>query len=1769
MKSKYLINVAIVTTFIFSSGDVLAQSYYENYQNCRVEHKPGMWYDSTYGHTRNGEADNPDNFDEGQGSSARQRGMKVHPYQNNIRIQKVHENIDTVYINPGGTKTITVPSTRVSDYSSMNYYQRWYNYRTDGQIDRTWITPIGRSNMRYIMQNGVFGGRFINGGIYNNDLRQVQITGPSSLSNTPYLLACDMADYNDIEYNGVRLENGETFTEPTLGQRLIYIILNASVIKDKINTTDYYEKHDIHFPAVRTSNNTPEQVSLNMAANNYFVDGENDDCGDLTAEIDYNGWAEGSRYVYLVRTIPILGNNGEGDGDWVRNDEGRLEWVQNTNEAGEALDDGRAHDELSISGEHRKITFMQTNIDGAIPDGQVIYINVEKNGYKIARFKITFDSNTQALTQARIQEIERNNDDPLYFRTNAYLDSEENGFTKLANLNFDFDNVDTYNNENVHEGVAFYPYPLEWESSSYAFFTAKDNIMGYPQWGQYAITNGNGWQGGIGVLDSNSKYHLYVDANQYPGTICELPFNASFCRSSRLFVTAWVKSVGKETKNADANILFILKGQRADGTSEIIHTQSTGQIHNTGGLPWYQIYFEFTSPDDYNFERGYTLELFNNCAAATGADYMIDDIRVYLSPLRVNANVTTPLCSSESEADVDVDINYEMLLNRTGIDEVQTSEGSHEYVGYYSFVNKTVFDRLMAEGTDYHEAFAQAVVHGTGVYQGSEYEYYGTIRFSDYFNRNNGQDGFVSSEGRGSNRRLTFKANVAANNTSDGFVTLIAGDEYYIVFSREDITAETSVDQLAEYYEMDDEVCGIRGTFTVEGALIINVNGDVDTDAATVCIGEQPLIDVQMRDNNGNIVEDAVFDWFFGSYTDFRNEQTEPIQTMTGVSVSHDLSQALERFRINYPNATSVNDTIVPVNNEDDEHLSLYQEDIDLIRQLNEDYSVGGLNPKLTLSASRNLTIRLMQEETYVVVIPVGSQPTDAGDGSLIAMCWEPTQMLLHAQDGAPLLDVGRKDANYDGAGNYAVKVRIGKLQIDNMNQLQVPVRNPRLADGSSVNLTSVSDDRNVYLTWTNDPRYFDELIKDGGWSKVIGSVNNFTVNPSSSADNMYVRLSFDESQDFQPREGFQYSVGIKFTTAAVTGTPDCYGNLIVPLVIVPDYEVWIGKPDGNWNDDANWRRAEPNEIKNESGYMTNDVNGTSTGYVPLSSTRVVIPTDCGVQLYQAEDLLNGGGILDLDKNKGALSNPTTNIEYDLTASYNSNLSMFVAGLYSTNRCYQIHFDARGQMLNSHLLTYNRAWNNVELPAGQWTVIATPLQGVYTGDWYTKTTGNESAPYFTDITFGSDNDRLQPYVLQRSWNGNAFVGDNVNLDAAHTSDVTWSSTYNAVNIMTQPGEGFSILASEGTQTEDGGMVEFRLPKWDNSYEGFTATFERLQVNSGMLFTDKLKQINETSVKITPSHDGNYMIVGNPFTSSLDMAEFFDRNSTLDHVYWIAGGDPLTAVESKDGWITSDGTTAALVPPYTAFYVRQTQQSAAPIDVIFSREMAVMPINEDTETQALQGMILRANNTKGNSTSLLRYDIEANNSFTNDEDVQLMTESTGVTTPMVYTVAGDIATSINRIKDAQQIPLGVFAADDDVTTLTFTGVAALMEPSLYDAEMNTDTPLTEGYTLTVNGASHGRYFIRAKGAGEGTTGITDVETGDGGVSVYSVAPRQVVVSSGAELLEVSVYSVGGAMLGHESVGGGRTAVTLDGIDSGVAVVRVVTADGQTTRKLVVK
>lgn len=1729
MKPRHIMILAVAAA-VLGGGNALAQNT-NDYNNSSVVHRAGKWYRSDYreAHSR---GQGSDNFDNGMGTEA--DGMKPNPiHPQGKLIQKTHEYREDVYINPGHERTLLIPAINGESTAYFNY-QRWYNFQTDGALDLNQISFPEYPEHAYVMADGVYCGKFLTGTVgQRNTLRSVKVKVPDDF-NTPYYLACDLSDYNDVTKPA---NNSDEFYEPTLGLRAIYTIRPASEIKDKINKTDYYEKHDIHFPARRISTKTPEQVALDMFASNYFVNGENGDCGALTVEFYYGDSGIDESYLSLTST--------------------------------------------TVEGDVRKISFDQKKV---IPDGTVVYINVTKNGYMIAQFKLTFDANTEGLTLDDINTIKNDKNDPLYFRTNEYL--EENFGKPLTSLDFDFDATDKPNKLSNQPNIDYYPYPLNWTTSNYGFFAADAFIheSNVTQWGQYSITTG-----GYNLTESHllpgSKYHVYIDANDFPGTICELPFDTKLCPSSKLYFTAWISSLNP-TDN-DGSVLFILKGiDNNDETEHVIYTQASGQIHDTGDHSWYQVYFEFNSAGQ-PYDR-YVLEVFNNCASTAGGDFCIDDIRIYISPMEVDANTIKPLCTSHSEAEVQVNINYERLLDRLGLKEVKSQGDETISKGYYTFVNKTAYDRLITSGTDYHEAFEKAVVHGNGVYKGSTSNYFGSMGFSTFF-ESTSPGVTVDGTGSGEGRRISFLASVAANNSSQGFVTLVVGDEYYIAFTNTDISNvqgdkdESLAYKLAEYFDMDDPDCGIRGTFRVEGSLVINVDGEVSTDAATVCKGQQPLIDIQMKDHQGHIVEDAVFDWYFGSIQDFNAHKTEPIDEDEGES--HGLADALARFRAWYPEVTSVTDTIVPRENPDDKERTLYKEDIDLIKQLSTDYSTGGLNAKLTLSASKNLAIRLMQETTYVVLVPIGEEPTPAEGETALSICWEPTEMRLYAQDGAPLLDVGRKDVDYSNVGDYAVKVRLGKLQYDNMTTLTVPVRNPRLDNGTPAKVESLTDNKNLYLTWTDDPRYAEEL-EQGGYAFVVGQLaEEFTIAPNTpiNASNVVIRFN-KPSAEFTPREGYHYSVAFEFTTGDIGDEPECNGQLVIPLVIVPDYEVWTGGPGDNWNDDSKWRRAEPDEIKKaaDSGYMTNADNGTSAGYVPLSATRVVIPTDNGIKLYTAGQLAGAGGILDLYGGKGDLTDPTANIEYDLAVAYQQNAAgndgRYIAGLYYTNRCYRIHFNARGQMLNSHLLTYDRAWTNVEVPTGRWTTVATPLQGVFTGDWYTKTTGEESAEYFTDLKFGSGNNRLQPYVLQRSWNEHAVInegGDGVDddshVESAHTSNVTWSSTYNDIDIQTKPGEGFSVLVGKGSATQNGGTVEFRLPKEDTKFEGFDATFTRRQVNTGLLFSDNLKQAEKATVKVSPSHNGRYVLIGNPFTSSLDMDKFFAENTGFDKVYWTAtDSDPYTGVEGGDGnWLTSGGTSAAVVPPYTAFYVRQTFPSPTPLDIVFSRNMAVMPADDGTGTQALQGMTLLAAGAKGNSTALLRYDAAADNGYAKSEDVQLMRESAGTAAPLVYTVAGDMTANINQVKDLQQIPLGVFAADDDVTTLTFTGVAALMEPSLYDAEMNTDTPLTEGYTLTVNGASHGRYFIRAKGAGEGTTGITDVETGDGGVSVYSVAPRQVVVSSGAELLEVSVYSVGGAMLGHESVGGGRTAVTLDGIDSGVAVVRVVTADGQTTRKLVVK
>ena len=389
------------------------------------------------------------------------------------------------------------------------------------------------------------------------------------------------------------------------------------------------------------------------------------------------------------------------------------------------------------------------------------------------------------------------------------------------------------------------------------------------------------------------------------------------------------------------------------------------------------------------------------------------------------------------------------------------------------------------------------------------------------------------------------------------------------------------------------------------------------------------------------------------------------------------------------------------------------------------------------------------------------------------------------------------------------------------------------------------------------------------------------------------------------------------------------------------------------------------------------------------------------------------------------------------------------------------------------------------------------------------------------------------------------------------------------------GGGYSLSARD--VTGGNGTLSFRFPKADTQYNVSTSTFTRN--NSGKLLVSglldrgnplQLVRNGNVTQTLAPSQDGKYMIVGNPYMAPLDLQKFFKVNAgkdgNLTGQYWseTSEGSAMGGTDATGGkWLTPTGTET--IEPFGAFFV-QLKDEATDNTVKFTADMQKFKQVQGEGT----AFTITADNGSEKSRAILAYADNANNDYADTEDTQLMRDLLGnnANELSVYTVAGDVAASINRVKDLQKIPLGLFATEDAQTTLTFKGVSTLKEPTLYDASQNTSTPITEGMTLDINGSSHGRYYICSLGEGNGTTGIDEITSTEEDVKVTSPAHRQIMVTANNGIESVSVYSANGTLLSRVSPKG-ETTCTIDGVASGVAVVIVKTANNNDTFKIIIK
>ena len=1871
MKQIYKKKILFLVSAILCVSSALGQIN-NTYRNNSVQHKyPNKWYTIRNNSGMSQASKDMDTFDD-----------ETPSFKNtytDIDIQAAHTYIDTLYVRKGESVTLYLPFiSNDLDKLSAQAYQRWYNFITEGTFSYTsgdtTYDIVSFNSTAYRFANGYVGG--VNTGLGNNYLDRITFTYPTdeqyntwnfnngSAGNKYYIVACDASGYTDFT-RSFSSGNGGSFAneyiEPTLSARAVYYIIGVDgrggadeteMWKNgygRLASSEYQggdgagkkflEEYNITFPCDHLGNQTDELVALSKDARGYRINGDSND--NLTVSIS------SPNDVFRLLTG---GNNNSASG-------------------------GSETTSITLTGRRRTITFRKTGAGARKPwsvdDGQTATIIVTKivggTTYNIAKFNLTFEKDNRLLTQHQLDRIDRQRKGEStsvtgesWYRTayqNRTPEFLRENYTLLTSRTLDYD-PDV---ANLYGQNGYYPFPVEWGYSSYAFFDGSKtndfngstdgntayNSQPFAEWGYYALTNtyvgyGDKVSNGVKAPTNPSMggknadgFFIYIDASDRPGTVMTLPFQENLCRGTKLMVSAWVKSADENSDNSENSaMLFTIYGVDANGKKTPLCSQSTGQITTTTYLTssdgdeytsangygssqndWYQLYFSFVNNTEFNADFvSYELKVDNNCGSTAGGDFYLDEIEVFIAQPTATVTQKDYTCSGERTL-LSATLDWAQLCDRVGLDPDETDTGKSPSGIDFCFIDEAEYNRLLSNTQNPTvEQVAEAIKGSIAMIGAGEDAGYNreiaSLHYKPVFTENTeyipSEENLALNNTDGTNYYF-YRAGTADEENrrlAVDFYSDMSPNRAYLMLIRDNDGTGSKIKDFAQ--EMNDP-CAIHSRFFVTSQTIIKINGEVANPQTDFCVGQAFNFSAQMRvpdlNDDGTIKRDpetgeeiytvldseVFFDWFFGSEAEF-------VADHDGFSLEtalHDLRN-IEKYR-----DVKTLDGVVPAT---EGQISLTQDEIDLIKQYVDTRAPGGgLNNKLVLHKS-SLDITILETGLELTISPIPAiRPSDSDitNTEWEKICWGYVPLNLTASGAAPELHAGFNSVKYP-SNDFNPSLRIGLAQLKNaakgVGSLKVNLRGATYTDEEHVerlglieNLGGDIDYTQIYLISTDDPQYSDLMNPLNGFTQYylpIGKIISLEAHKYSTTtpytNEADIEFYFDKQTlvdgktfTFNPREGYVYTFAIHFAEHGKTVNNSCWGSFPIDMKVVPEYLVWQGGATSNWNNDANWKRADKSALKKADGdsYLTNEANTTENGFVPMLFSNVIMPAGSKAELYMAGYGDGGNGWVNTSR-PSYMELPTENIQYDLMA-YEKDGAL-TTQRYRVNICNDIHFEPGAQMLHAEQLIYNKAWTDVEITPGQWTAVSTPLQGVVAGDWYAPTaTGRQETEYFKDIKFTDRGyNRLNPAVYQRSWSTGASIVENGGGTTPVSFATEWSSAYNDAYVPYVAGGGFSIKGVTSNSS-----LLFRFPKADTSYNVSTGTLNRS--NAGKLLVSNMVDRSDpytyvdpvvVPATLTPSADGKYLMVGNPFMAPLDVQAFVSANSdVLAQKYWIDDMSEANAVsyDSEEGWTA----TTSLIAPYSVFYVEalghKTELGTTYDDNVTVKFTVAMQQFETTSTDdssQAASLKITAEDAEGSSSAAVRYTASASNGF-GMEDAQMISGLTGNAdnAPKVYTVAGNTAVSVNQLKDAQRIPLGVTAADGSVVTLTFSGVAAVKDAAIYDAELQSETPLYEGYQLTVNGPSYGRYFLI--GHGSGTTGITETPV-EGNVSVSSIVPHQVVVTSDTGLRSVSIWSAGGALLKKVMPEGNYTC-TINGVNSGVVIVRIDTATDSHVNKIRVR
>lgn len=1627
-------------------------------------------------------------------------------------------------------------------------YFRWYNYNTDEGSEHLKVVDETQTKL---FKKGKWGLFANNIGAHPTSNR-IGVNYSTSHVNDSWkgeTIACDVSRYID------GMDESKTYLlhEPTLSIRYIFHILPKKKIADDImaalcNHDDgdytYEDNKKVTFGYKDEKSVTTLRLQLNdisrysfypmkpaslikVVYNNDITEADFDKSKYVSVS-KYGGFIEWriydvskSKYCKLSGKVRFLDLSEEklNDADWYNLEGSKI-----------------AANEKPV-------------IDKGTPVFVVAYLGEGNDMCPVANFDVRF-MGFHPMTHEQITAKGYNN------RTISYLDEHYQQATKPISFDDDDDEqtvaAPTTPDDNQDR------LPSRWDRRAYSFvyrdlidYDATGYSVGighsplHGDYGLYKTANISGisgkssdgkddyvWWTGQPLYDrtyemtNGSQYghFLYVDASDESRQIAAADFKANLCTGMQMIFSANVADMTSEGKQVP-QVMFKLYGVNYDAegniqSQKLLHSFSSGDfktnVDDLTKAKWYQVYGKIVIQKESGVENysDFRVVIDNYCQNTEGADYAVDDIRIYIEPAKVEVLQEKPVCGGATTGTVKLKIR--------AIHETLNAILDHK--------DTKIYFRLVDEDGK--------PVSGEGLYSYNLYDItkktttkvdgdkYGTV------------DVYDSEE--------TCK-NFEIDGTN--MIEVDSEGETYIVFSNKDYPLTTgkkyyvsvSTGNPAEgkaNWGSPAEICSLYSDWfemVSQHPIITDTDGNIVTDYKIPC-DQADNYEVKIKGqltttdphNGGKITLNNVkFIWYLDGTAE-KNKLNEAASNE--ITISNDKLPLGKTHQIYMKPEGEETDGYIPyVINGTTFLLCTGAIPVDLRVMLDGPKLNFGFNdvdyPFNDGSYEASLRIGLPQLEKLktskgYLKVPLHSATMRGGTAI--------TEPLTFIDDNGTSADASTKV--YVATTNDPLWEKKLNTQVATLEKAELPAFDKKTQ--ATLNL-----------------KFENDAVADfhEGYYYVLRFV--------------YEKRAASAETTNCPGESY---LKLKIVPEFITWTPTADGGMNAN---------WNN--DVNWHrsskeelyDDGYTNYLKYGNSMSGTPTSANDIP-TLNSYVPMKFTKVTIGNlkglpfpDLGNVVYRktnkiATKLTNGKG-----------NEATKYIQYDIMAFWNeadANKGLEAGNLkcekFYGNTCHQIYFKPQGELRDQCYLVYDKAWVEKELEPNKWYTMASPLQYIYAGDMYVPAKdGRQETKAFTDITFDTNVYSRSKYpVYQRAWMKSEVkeITPNGEYPASHYPSVAapenvdmnlgyWSHVYNKVDeSYAADGTfgGFSIKAGNALLPKDKTKKALlRLPKADTEYQYFdykgnenSSSKTRIAKDAGhgkflVAYSNEEKTFAEKTQALGTDNASGFYLVANPYTCSISMAKFFEANTGLQKAIWMVENGEVKAISNAE----LDKQNYAIQPTQSFFVKKKDGKTVE--NVRFTSAMYV----DRTITPGLlmasdyvKSIEATTENSNG-QTSKARIALrpEASADYDDQEDVDLLYDQNLKDVPQVYTVAGNEAVAVNAVPELSWIPLGIVSQQAEEVSLTLKGVNKLDAPVyLYDAASASFTELHEGEAVKVKAGDHGRYFLTQTRT---STGIDRMETEEQSapVKVYSPAAGMIVVSAlGSEKLDrVQVFTLDGKMV----------------------------------------